>query len=123
MLSSKRSVQRSAPWKCWRFRISPSTLETIASNIASVNTLIPSTLEGVQSGDLDWPYARILNVVPTYGGSALDVIERKLTELPTAGQPDVYLDLTKGILIKNDGVLLVQDSSAPYIQINDAGVV
>lgn len=103
-------------------QISPSTLETIASNIASVNTLVPSTLEGAQLGDLDWPYARILNVVLTYGGSALDVIERKLTELPTAGQPDVYLDLTKGILIKNDGVLLVQDSSAPYIQINDAGV-
>ncbi len=103
-------------------QISPSTLETIASNIASVTTLVPSTLESVQLGDLDWPYARILNVVLTYGGSALDVIERKLNELPTAGQPDVYLDLTKGILIKNDGVLLVQDSSAPYIQINDAGV-
>lgn len=103
-------------------QISPSTLGTIASNIASVNTLVPSTLEGVQLGDLDWPYARILNVVLTYGGSALDVIERKLTELPNAGQPDVYLDLTKGILIKNDGALLVQDSSAPYIQINDAGV-
>jgi len=84
-------------------QITPSILEAIALNIESVNTLEPSTLEGVQLGDLDWPYARILNVVLTYGGSALEVIERKLMEFPIASQPDVYLDLTKGILIKNEG--------------------
>ncbi|MDN3238059.1 DUF6602 domain-containing protein [Pseudomonas sp. WAC2] len=103
-------------------QITPSILKAIALNIASVNTLVPSTLESVQLGDLDWPYTRILNVVLTYGGSALEVIERKLMELPCAGQPDVYLDLTKGILIKNDGALSGQDSSAPYIKFNDAGV-
>jgi hypothetical protein len=103
-------------------QISPSTLDTIAINIESVNALVPSTLEGVQLGDLDWPYARILNVVLTYGGSPLSVIDRKLIELPTAGQPDIYLDLTKGALIKNDGVLMIQDSPARYIQVDDAGL-
>lgn len=103
-------------------QITPAILETIALNIESVNALVPSTLEGVQLGDLGWPYTRILNVVLTYGGSALDVIERKLIELPDAGQPDVYLDLTKGILIKNDGILFAQDGLAPYIQFNEAGI-
>lgn len=103
-------------------QIVPSMLEAIALNIASVNTLVSSTLEGVQLGDLDWPYARILNVVLTYGGSGLDAIEQKLIELPSAGQPDVYLDLTKGILIKNDGTLFSQDGHAPYIRFNSAGV-
>lgn len=103
-------------------QISPSTLDSIAANIKSVNELVPSTLDAVQLGNLSWPHERILNVILTYGGSALDLIERKLTELPTTGQPDVYLDLTKGILIKNDGVLFTQGGSAPYIKFNDAGV-
>lgn len=103
-------------------QITPSILEAIALNIESVSTLASSTLEGVQLGDLNWPYARILKVILTYEGSALDVIERKLIELPAAGQPDVYLDLTKGILIRNDGVLFAQDGPVPYLQFNEAGV-
>ncbi|WP_139211118.1 DUF6602 domain-containing protein [Azotobacter beijerinckii] len=96
--------------------ITPSVLGDIALNIESVKVLAPSTLEGVQLGDLDWPYARILSVVLTYGGAALDSIERKLIELPDAGQPDVYLDLTKGILIKNEGLLFSQDGSNVYLR-------
>lgn len=102
-------------------QITQSTLEKIALNIKSVNDLVPSTLEGAQLGDLDWPYARILNVILTYGGSALDAINRKLVELPRDGQPDVYLDLTKGILIKNEGLLFERDGFAPYIKFNGAG--
>ncbi|WP_143521102.1 DUF6602 domain-containing protein [Pseudomonas syringae] len=103
-------------------QITPSTLDAIANNIASVNTLVPSTLEGFELGNLDWPSSRILNVVLTYGGSGLDAIERKLVELPIAGQPDVYFDLTKGILIKNDGVLFDKGGSESYLQFNETGV-
>lgn len=100
--------------------INPSILWDIALNIESVKALAPSTLEGAQLGDLDWPYARILSVVVTYGGAALDSIERKLIELPDAGQPDVYLDLTKGTLIKNEGLLFSQDGSNLYLRFDDA---
>lgn len=99
--------------------ITPAVLKAIALNIESVKVLVPSTLEGVNMGDLSWPETRILSVVLTYGGSALKNIERKLIELPDAGQPDVYLDLTKGILIKNEGILFSQDGSTPYLRFND----
>lgn len=102
--------------------ITPSALENIALNIESVKVLEPSTLEGAQLGDLGWPYARILNVVLTYGGTALDGIERKLTQIPDSGQPDVYLDLTKGILIKNEGLLFTQEGFSSYLRFDDAAV-
>lgn len=102
--------------------ITPSALEAIALNIESVKKLVPSTREGVQLGDLDWPHDRILSIVLTYGGSALESIENKLIELSEACQPDVYLDLTKGILIKNEGILFSKDSSSSYLRFNDPAI-
>ncbi|MEX5544661.1 hypothetical protein Q1J68_03540 [Pseudomonas pergaminensis] len=102
--------------------ITPSVLEAVALNIESVKTLMPTTLEGVQLGDLDWPHARILSVVVTYGGSALESIEHKLTELPEACQPDVYLDLTKGIFIKNEGILFSKEGNSSYLRFDDAAI-
>lgn len=103
-------------------QITPSTLNSIALNIESVNRLAPSTLECVELGNLDWPSAKILNVIITYGGSGLNAIERKLIELPITSQPDVYFDLTRGILIKNHGVLIDKIGSESYLRFNDAGI-
>lgn len=102
--------------------ITPSVLDDIALNIESVKALAPSTLDGAQLGDLDWPYARILSIVLTYKGAALDSIERKLIELPDAGQPDVYLDITKGILIKNNGLLFSQDGSNSFLMFDNPAI-
>jgi len=102
--------------------ITPSVLEAIALNIESVKALTPSTLEGVQLGDLDWPYNRILSVVLTYEGSALDSIEQTLIKFPEARQPDVYLDLTKGILVKNEGILFGLDGPNSYLRFNNPAV-
>jgi hypothetical protein len=102
--------------------ITPSVLEVIALNIESVKALVPSTREGVQLGDLDWPHDRILSIVLTYGGSALEIIENKITELSGSCQPDVYLDLTKGILIKNEGLLLSKEGASLYIRFNDPAI-
>jgi hypothetical protein len=102
--------------------ITPSILEAISLNIESVKTLAPSTLDGVQFGDLDWPYNRILNAVITYGGSGLESIKKTLATLPEARQPDVYFDLTKGMLVKNDGVLFGLDGSSSFLVFNDPSV-
>jgi hypothetical protein len=103
-------------------QISPSVLESIADNIESVKCLKPSTLLGAQLGDLDWPYSRILSVVLTYGGSNLDVIGKKLSDLSDKGKPDVYLDLTKGILIKNEGLLFPRTGSDEYLCFEDTAI-
>lgn len=102
--------------------ITPTLLDAISLNIESVKALVPSTLEGVQLGDLTWPHARILCVVLTYGGSALESIDQKLRDIPEKCRPDVYLDLTKGVLIKNDGVLLSQEGSNSYLRFNDPAI-
>ncbi|MFL1513268.1 DUF6602 domain-containing protein [Pseudomonas prosekii] len=102
--------------------ITPSVLELIAINIGSVKALVPSTLEGVELGDLDWPYRRILSVVLTYGGSSLESIESQLKSLSELGQPDAYLDLTKGILIKNDVRLAGMDGSNSYAKLNNPAI-
>ncbi|MDR6468487.1 hypothetical protein J2777_002215 [Paraburkholderia graminis] len=103
-------------------QISPSVLESIADNIESVKRLKPTTLLGAQLGDIDWPYNRILSVVLTYGGSNLHVIGEKLNALSDASKPDVYLDLTKGILIKNEGLLFPQFGSDEYLCYDDAAI-
>lgn len=103
-------------------QITPSVLNDIANNIASVKSLVPSTLAGAQLGDLDWPYSRVLHVVLTYGGSSLSVINKKLNSLPGVSKPDVYLDLTKGILIKNEGFLFLQSGTEEYLCYKDPAI-
>jgi hypothetical protein len=102
--------------------ITPSILEAISLNIESVKRLAPSTLAGVEFGDLDWPFNRILNAVITYGGSSLENIEQTMMALPESRQPDVYFDLTKGMLVKNDGVLFSLNGSNSYLVFNDPAV-
>jgi len=102
--------------------IVPGTLKSIANNIESVKKLTSSTNEGVKFGDLDWPYRRILSVILTYRGSKLEVIAKILEKLPEVGQPDIYLDLDKGILIKNEGILLKKKEGIPYIKFDDPAV-
>ncbi len=102
--------------------ITPSVLDAIASNIESVKILVPSTHEGVELGDLSWPYGRILSAVVTYGGSALDTIENKLLELPDTCRPDVYLDLEKGILVKNEGLIFSLNGTGTYLRFNDSAI-
>ncbi|MBV6808986.1 hypothetical protein KWH19_03930 [Xanthomonas campestris pv. pennamericanum] len=102
--------------------IRPSHLAGIASNIESVNELRPSSLGSVSFGDLDWPHDRVLNVVVTYGGSDLEVIEREICALSTVAHPDVYLDLSQGILIKNDGIILELQGGRRYICSRDPAI-
>ncbi|TKK26764.1 hypothetical protein PspCFBP13528_23310 [Pseudomonas sp. CFBP13528] len=102
--------------------ITPATLEHIASNIQSVKALKSSTGEGVQLGNLSWPYRRILSAIITYKGSPLINIEEKLSTLPESSQPDIYLDLTKGILIKNEGTLFEQEGENTYLKFDDPAI-
>lgn len=102
--------------------IRPSTLNDIARNIESVRKLSPTSLGGTRIGSQKWPHARILSTVLTYGGSPLNSIQKKLSSLSALGQPDIYLDLTKGILIKNEGLLLDHTSHEPYLRFDSPAI-
>ncbi|WP_140217549.1 DUF6602 domain-containing protein [Pseudomonas oryzihabitans] len=102
--------------------ISPSLLEDICTNIRSVKDLKPSSLAGAQLGDVTWPYARILTVVITYGGSSLGSIWRKLDSFPDVSIPDVYLDFTKGVLIRNEGLIYPVRGTDSYLFFEDPSI-
>jgi hypothetical protein len=101
--------------------ISPSVLDAIAENIQSVKRLEPSSLSGMVLGELGWPLHRIFSMIVTYNGSQLQVINEKLQTLPQDAQPDVYLDLTQGVLIKNQSPFLRDDVAGVYWGDNDPG--
>lgn len=103
-------------------RIHPSTLGKIGENIASVKSLTPSSLGGARLGDLDFPHGIILCVILTYGGAPLSKIEEKLRELPENQRPDIYFDLSKGIIIKNEKFLLLEPTTGAHCIIHDAAI-
>jgi len=70
---------------------------------------------GLQLGELTWPYGRILSIVVTYDGMALGCASDILKGLGD-GKPDIYFDLTKGILIKNEGFLLPIEGEQEYLK-------
>jgi hypothetical protein len=76
-------------------------LDAVANNIQSVKRLEPSSLGGMMLGELGWPMYRIFAMVVTYNGRELSMVNEKLQAMPEDAQPDVYLDLSRGVLIKN----------------------
>lgn len=93
----------------------------IGENIRSVRNLSPTSLAGARMGDLSWPHARILTAVLTYGGSRLSTIARWLENTPEIDRPDLYLDLSKGMLIKNDGSFEpAQENASQYLIVEEA---
>jgi hypothetical protein len=78
-------------------------IKSIGENIRSVRELSATSLAGSRLGDLSWPHARILTAVLTYDGAQLSTIAEWLEAIPELDMPDLYLDLSKGMLFKNDG--------------------
>lgn len=95
----------------------------IGENIRSVRNLSATSLAGARMGDLSWPHARILTVVLTYGGTRLPTIARWLESIPESDLPDLYLDLSKGLLIKNDGSFETANENGPkYLTVETAAL-
>lgn len=70
-------------------------------------------------GNLSWPHARIFTAILTYGGAVLPTISAWLEEMPDDCRPDLYIDLSKGGLLKNEGIFQPKDEdSAEYVEIS-----
>lgn len=92
----------------------------IGENIRSVRNLSSTSKAGMRAGDLSWPYARILTAVLTYDGAQLSRVANWLDCIPDNDKPDLYFDLSKGILLRNDGSFDPVESTDQYIAIKDA---
>lgn len=101
--------------------VSKSVLLEISKNISSVKRLDPTSLGGVQLGELDWPMHRILHCIVGYGGSGLHDISNVLSAFPEGEKPDIYLDLTKGALLRNEGIFSEKLLGTDYLIYDDPG--
>lgn len=96
------------------------TLKSIGDNIASVRNLHPSIGASAQLGIThNWPSNKILTAIITYGGANLDAIAESLISLPDNSKPDLLLDLSKGLLIRNHDLLFPKQDAFEYILVNN----
>ena len=98
-------------------------LKAIGDNIASVRTLKSASFGGAQMGiNHNWPSQKVLTCIVTYGGSRLELLLDQLAQLTPEQKPDLLLDLSQGLLVKNHGLLVEQQGSTEYLLENNAAV-
>lgn len=95
-------------------------LKMCGENIASVRKLESSVVATAAMGIThNWPLSRIITAVVTYGGDNLELVASMLTVMNDNGRPDLLLDLSKGLLVQNHGLLLPKNGNAEYLHINN----
>lgn len=93
----------------------------IGQNIESVRVLQPCIGASAQLGIThNWPSNKILTCVITYEAASIENLAYALEGMPEAARPDLVLDLSKGLLVRNHGLLLPQQSSHTYVLVPDA---
>ena len=96
-------------------------LKSIGDNIKSVTSLESAIGASAQMGIThSWPSNRVLTTIITYGGSKLVSYIDELANLEQSQKPDLLLDLSQGLLIKNHGLLVPQNESFDYLLVDDA---
>lgn len=99
--------------------LNTAVLSSIGSNIQSVRALIPSIGASARMGVThSWPHSKVLTAVVTYGGAAIETLVPSLVALDESARPDLVLDLSKGLLVKNHGFLLPAQPSDEYLFVN-----
>lgn len=74
-------------------------------------------------GELSWGYARILTAILTYDGAKLSKINDYLEDIPDNDKPDLYLDLSKSIILKNEATFdPIKGIESPYFVIENASL-
>lgn len=103
--------------------LSSAVISSIGENIASVRNLVSSSMTTSAMGVTHkWPLTRILTAIVTYGGASYGTIIDAIGSLDANKKPDVVLDLSGYLLIRNDGMLMQQKSGiGDYVLIQDAG--
>jgi len=101
--------------------LNTAVLKTIGENIQSVNSLVSAVGATGQIGVThSWPSNRILTSILTYGGSKLVSHLDQLSQLQNEQKPDLLLDLSQGLLIRNHGLLIKQQENLDYLLVDNA---
>ncbi|MGE4481753.1 DUF6602 domain-containing protein [Acidocella sp.] len=103
--------------------LSAPVLKQIGDGIKSVKSLTPSIWGNVEMGKShSWPSDKILSVVVTYKGSSFDALLAVLASMDDTERPDLIFDLSKGLLIRNHGLLVQQRSHDNYVRFDNPSV-
>lgn len=87
-------------------RLFAAELGDIGENIKSVRELAANILAVGQLGvSHNWPHDRILTAIVCYGGMSFDGLLPALNALDEEAKPDLVLDLSKGLVVRNHGLL------------------
>lgn len=101
--------------------LNTSVLRNIGENIKSVRELTPAAVVTTQMGIThNWPANKVLAAIVTYSGTSLESLLEQLVELEDDAQPDLLLDLSKGLLVRNHGLLLAKRGSYKYLLVDSA---
>ncbi len=100
--------------------LSGPVLKSVGDGIRSVRALKPVVWGSSSFGVSHlWPSTRIFSVVITYAGTSLAALEIVLGAMEEITRPDLVLDLSKGLLVRNHGLLLKKDLEVEYLSIPD----
>ena len=101
--------------------LNSAVLKSIGENISSVRALKSNVGASAQMGVThDWPSNKILTSIVTYGGSKLVTYIDQLAQLESSQKPDLLLDLSQGLLIKNHGLLVQEQNGLEYLLVDNA---
>ncbi len=90
-------------------RLDTEALKGIATNIKSVRELKANIGSSAQMGmNHRWPQHQILTAIVCYEGMDFEALIASLHALEDLARPDLVLHLTKGLMVKNHGLLLPQ---------------
>ena len=96
-------------------------LVSIGQNFASVRSLVPQFGSFAQMGrNHNWPVDKVLTIIITYTGMTLESVAGTLGKLGEESSPDIVLDLSKGLLIKNHGLLVDRQGDFGYLRYDSA---
>lgn len=103
-------------------RLDAMALTLIGSNIQSVRKLVGASSVTAQMGvNHKWPLTRILTAIICYEGMSFDNVVFALNNLEEDARPDLVLDLTQGLLVRNHGLLVDNVANGViYVRYNDA---
>ncbi|AYO09623.1 hypothetical protein D0784_09515 [Vibrio campbellii] len=98
-------------------------LQSVGKNFQSIRVLKPEVNNySVIGVGHKWPVNKVLCALVTYSGTSMTNNKSVISELPNDEKPDLLLDLSRGLLVINNGTILDLDSNAgAYIEISGAG--
>ncbi len=103
--------------------LNSAVLKSIGDNIASVRSLKSSSFGSAQMGiSHKWPSHKVLTSIVTYSGTNLGLIMDQLSVLSVEQKPDLLLDLSQGLLMRNHGLLVDEQGETEYLMENNPAV-